>query len=1300
MIKEKKTGKKELNLDMAKSIDIYRGKDLVVGDVPITEEAVHRASIMKEDYIKLAFSDTRDYGLKAGDVIHLDMDYYLGEDYIPSMDNEVEYKYEVQFNAPWYNLSNYMFLFLTETPHENVMYVTRRESEWEFTGTAEELISLIIGNTRKTDLYNERFDLINTRVCPCVFDSLFYCEPTEVKSFSFSATDIISALNQISKEYDKEWWVEVTGGRYILHFGEYDNSVMYSDNATLFNNDGTRKKDASKRTLLRMGSNISKPSIRLNEDLKRYFFVYGSSRNVDQTITSLDVNAISTRRLSLDNPIDKGIGSGEEVIVFEDVYPKNDYQITRVDAYETTSETVVGYDKNDNPIYATYLIYQIYCEEFSDMVMRLIKEKPDIRGIEDIVVSGKKLSIKFIPRDTGVSTITPLLSGWEFEVAARLEMDKKGTQWYEFQILHQDINGYIVPNADLCPKGLEDGTYTDIHGNKKPILGDENADWVCFYNIKGAYVDANTMYNAKSELNREFEKYYANLRKNVVYTVSPFVDVDVDLGLGDAIELNYGDNKVITRVNGYTKHLDYGIVASYELSTFVNQGTLNNLKDEIKVLNVAVNRIGNVGTDANAVVDLINEFGKKHFLQKDAEDTAKELITFEKGVYTDAMQSVEYTPNFGGNGYRIEMINGKSYLTVDNAYIRNKAKFDTLEIRKVVHTGGMEIKSPASCEIAKVDDYFTSVALIDSEGRYIITKDGFRLCVLSSVASAYKCYFKATDGEKTTTNDWQVGDLALCHEFNTSGQRYYWRRVVDMSRKEENGYHWVALSYTDADGEDIPMQGDTIVCFGSSIPERQNAIVMASEGGDAPFFAQYHGINTFNVTHSQVNVLLSPNLNIIKGHKIIWIAEDNTERNVVDEINANTKQIEKNTASITIQSNKIENVVKKTSEAYDTYTRADFVLGDVFVFDNTAVGVEKSGEGAIRLCIKNVKKGDRIHIEATQIYPYFYTCDNDAIGAFNYAYDEHYEGIENYEWVGFLGQRYDVADFIDNSYDFVVENDALNLYIVLTDDAGAYWDEVKVMHIKSAISSESRIMQTADSITAKVGECGIDIENKTITLNAERTTVKGSLDIQKVACYYKDASGNDDKTKPMSEYNGSGNGTLVYYYPNGKKMREDAFIYDQSTGGVIGMQTTYFDINGKMAWQLSERGFQTTLDDYWSDLGRIHFTTETKESLKQTLKVFAQTDDKDIINRFAVDDFSQFNATINSQYRDYAYKIAKGKRYGEIPNQGMLFDGILIYEINQKSTINGISTYEAIIMEVTSTLGVLSAREILTFTNV
>lgn len=543
-------------------------------EVPVTSKATHKATLMKEDYIQLSFTDAYDMGLKAGDSITYNgMAYVLEEDYIPTMSDEATFSFEPKFNAPWYNLEKYMFLFNTYSNGK----IVKRESEWSITDNAKNIIAILIKNTQDS-----------ARSCPCRLSDTFYCENTEKHTFSFSATSIIATLNNLAKEFELEWWFTYDNGEYVLHFGECDSSVVYDNGSTIFLEDGTRKKDTSKRTALVTGENIGAPSVNQKSGLSRYYYVFGSSRNIDQTVDVLKqgeeyVTSLVTKRIALDNPIDAytmfGVsdGTGEEVVTFDDIYPRSDYQITGVTPYRITSDEVAGYDKNGNPVYKMYSVYNLKIKAFSDYIFKLINDDSvDVQNAEDVVASGKKLSIKFIVKQEGTSTNTPILAGFEFEVAAILQTDSgTGERWYEFQIIKQDTNGYIIPNEVL-----------------RPQVG----DWVCVYNIKGAYIDGNETANSKTELETQFKKWYLDKRKDITYSVKPYVDSLIDLTIGDAVVLKYHGKEIVSRIYSYEKRLD-GCGTSYEITRYVTQGTVNQLKDEVKSLNVA---LANVGTGTSS----------------------------------------------------------------------------------------------------------------------------------------------------------------------------------------------------------------------------------------------------------------------------------------------------------------------------------------------------------------------------------------------------------------------------------------------------------------------------------------------------------------------------------------------------------------------------------------------------------------------------------------------------------------------------------------------------------------------------
>lgn len=541
---------------------VYR-EGIGIVELPMTSRVKHKVALMKEDYIVVPFLDTVDYCFKCGDyIVHDGQKYALIEDYIPTMKDEITFSYELKFNAPWYNLDTYQFLFNTYIDGD----IVRRESDWSITDTAAGILRLICDSTNDKG-----------RDCPCVIDD-FECEPTVVKSFTFSSTSILGALNNIASEFELEWWVTNEGGVNIVHLGECDSSIVKVDGSVVFNEDGSRKKDQSTCAELKVGRDIGNMNVKHNGRMPRYFYVYGSSRNIDQTWTETNIMQLPTRRLALDNPIDKGEGSGDEVVIFDDVYPKSDYKITSVDSFEYTSEDVAYYDNDNNPVYKRYTIYQVRINEFSDYVRGLI-DRGEINIFNDVIASGKQLMAKFIPHDDGTQTITPQLSGFEFEIAVRdvtylrdvhENPRADGTQrqsWFEFQIIKQDINGYSIPNTNI-----------------KPNAG----DYVCIFNIKNKYIDGSEETSAIAELQKQFDKYYSNKKKEVTYSFKPYADTGIELNLGDAVKLMYADKVVYNRVNAYEKSLDIIIDSTYDLSFYTTKGTVNTLKDEVKSLTLTM----------------------------------------------------------------------------------------------------------------------------------------------------------------------------------------------------------------------------------------------------------------------------------------------------------------------------------------------------------------------------------------------------------------------------------------------------------------------------------------------------------------------------------------------------------------------------------------------------------------------------------------------------------------------------------------------------------------------------------------
>lgn len=303
------------------------------------------------------------------------------------------------------------------------------------------------------------------------------------------------------------------------------------------------------------------------------------------------------------------------------------------------------------------------------------------------------------------------------------------------------------------------------------------------------------------------------------------------------------------------------------------------------------------------------------FLKKNEKDIASFLITFLQGIVTGKYQEnnsggkIDQNGNIEGNnqtlrgtlkvnqestmtditsdnyseisGYKLTKSNsfGHSKLEVDELYVRLKAYFDSLEIKKVSYMGGTFIISPAGSSIQKVVKIMSS-SLQDSNNDYIYDSNGDIL--LDSTEDPYiffyRCFLNLDDGQTSVTNEFKIGDLVLCKTFNIKSgvyenvsNTYYWRRVIDGGES----FDYIDLSDADKDlSSTEPKDGDTIVTLGNiNDTLRQNAIILSSYGEDAPYIIQYSGIDSYSLENKD-KIMISPSKNKFTGQFIFSSGKD------------------------------------------------------------------------------------------------------------------------------------------------------------------------------------------------------------------------------------------------------------------------------------------------------------------------------------------------------------------------------------------------------------------------------------------
>lgn len=289
---------------------------------------------------------------------------------------------------------------------------------------------------------------------------------------------------------------------------------------------------------------------------------------------------------------------------------------------------------------------------------------------------------------------------------------------------------------------------------------------------------------------------------------------------------------------------------------------------------------GDAQTISNGVVDMLGKYVRDEiekltlkYISKIHPDTAQEIITFLRGLYVgERGRGIDENGNaillgvigesFKSEDYRKGLVDGagfglytdehgKSIAEVDKLNVRQKATFAELEIRKFAFTTGDVGYTSAACKISIVKD----------------------------IDNAYRCYFLADDGDKRISNDWHIGDQAICKTGNlisrttkNASNRYYWRLVVNKGEETINGklYYFIDLSNikssldltiegkvyscvgcdTSADN-DVPQAEDSIIQLGSQTDtDRQYAyIVYVSEGRRV----DYAGINDYDLTTHIIN---------------------------------------------------------------------------------------------------------------------------------------------------------------------------------------------------------------------------------------------------------------------------------------------------------------------------------------------------------------------------------------------------------------------------------------------------------------
>ena len=889
--------------------DIHNNKIL---DATLTEGAEHEQELGRSDLVRLSWQSDVKLTLPAGAyIIPFDdgLRYRLLNAYTPTEDDK-GFKYTPEFQHPLMWLSRVPFLYDTTDADKNPI----KQQEWSYDGlttNALEYACKAINEALNITTDSEKFTFT---LCGNVDSSV---------SFSVSSNDILSVLSSIAqacKNNSCEW--HLSWKHKALYFGQI--SINLGEDVPT----------------LKVHENIQKASVSdSKEPYYNCFYPQGSTKNMSTKALVGTGNVATLARLGLDkavypdgyiyvdtegNVITKEAfeASGEIkqtlALSFDDVYPHIDlyvYNVRKHVRYLKNSQTnTIELDSRGNK--KTYTIWYM---RLAFPSTTQIAGKTIVNTTHDKNESGEIITHYWY--DYEIDRTKQVLQGYTLKGIFKVNTHAVDGQYDAlmqglvgqpngqegFELHYHEINNPITPKPNEGDSGVDilKGDYeilkyqsgdTIIPTNESEglyprgnALPDLTCNMVVLFNIVMGEHETKT---AQSELAaRTIKEIKRRAQDNNNYSFSSnavaFANKNPNLYIGQKVTFDDGFGyQLKTRVLRLVTKLDYPIIQEITVGNQAVKGTISQLKEDVN--NILSGNFSGGGLNATQTSELVKNYVDPRFLRKNIPDTAQEVITFLKGiaigengygfselgeVIAKAVKSRDFHSGLlDGAGFGIYKDEyGKSVAEVDKLNVRQKATFSELEYKRLAFTTGDVGFTFASAHIS-------DVIPIDNTGAPIAKNT---TVPNGKTINAYRCYFLADDGDRRTSNDWRIGDQAMCKTSNlvsrTSGgsaNRYYWRLVVNKGDETVNGklYHFVDLSDVRGSFEltidgvthtcvgydtnpsvenDVPMAEDDIIQLGSQTDtDRQYAhIIYVSEGKRV----DYAGINNYDLTRHIVN---------------------------------------------------------------------------------------------------------------------------------------------------------------------------------------------------------------------------------------------------------------------------------------------------------------------------------------------------------------------------------------------------------------------------------------------------------------
>lgn len=857
--------------------------------------------LMDHHYIILKFTTATPVYFEIGDSVEIpDFGYFeLTSAYFPKHNGSDGYDYEMQMDAYYMAWKNKLCKY---RPQHGA-----NETSFKLTTTVGVHMNVILGNLKALGLtYNgKEFSVDYTTYNNKAFDvqKRFLIE--------YGSISILDALNSICSEdaLNCEWWID--GSIIYLGYCEMEGQTTFEQDVNVLSMSYSESKSTYITRLYAFGSDRNIP--------KGYFT--GADADVTTDGIATDYLMLPNKEVDSDgfyakdgylenvNVVKNDKQAIEGVVMFEEEYPKVESVVSSIKTYDSTVD-------NDDGTKTTQTFWQVTATDSFATIFE-----------SSWIKSNLTLGIKFT---------SGALMGMEFDVSFKV-IDKVNY----FEIVANDTYGRTLPDGVMCPKIGDKFFLFNWDATKITDTDLIPAAQLSLFDRSKQYYQKAMISNSNFTCTMDGEKFYNDgtydyhpLGEQVKLINDMFAQVDAD-------GKHYRNSRIIGMEIPLDIPYDHPQYTVGEKASSSRLGKLEDKVDSITVNGIQING-GNGGggvyvigtndstppTDSNV---LSARKSINNFLSKLKPDTAKELITFAKGLVSNMLAKLNGGAYFGnggalidedGNiiadslksigfdkaaneGFGMEMDGGQSHLYLANLTVWGKMMINILEIMKTKYAGGNIYMSAAGGTIVKV----VPVGMWDDDESEWVENP------IEEAIQGWKCYILADDGDNAVGNPWQEGDQVRCQSMgNLLGTRYanatnksYWRTIPEHGVSSFNEYiyndygtptyngkmfYWIVLGKhsTDFDGyteenapvgtTDIPEAGDSIVLDGSrKDTSRQGVLQLSSYGSGAPSIVGLRGVSDyshencaiFELSYDYVRIFAERFKLIAKDNKVVEI---------------------------------------------------------------------------------------------------------------------------------------------------------------------------------------------------------------------------------------------------------------------------------------------------------------------------------------------------------------------------------------------------------------------------------------------